>query len=307
MSEDPTRRREEGGQRPDWEQSGEGWSQNDPGQGGWQQDQGGWQQQQDQGGWGQQGQGQGGWDQGQGQGQGGWGQDQGQGGWQQQPPPPPQQPGGWGQDQAGWGQQGQPGWGQQGQPGWQQPPPPQDWSGGGQQNWSGGGPAPQNRSWVGVVVLVAVLVVVGIGFFLFNQLGNRGDDGLAEGGQETSIFDVEVGDCYVNPPSGEVEGLTLVDCVQTHDAEIFALIDHPAGPGDPFIGSAEMETFAQQACIGQAFTDYVGLPYEQSIYYVNTIYPTEGTWVDGDREVVCSLVTGDGSPLPGGSARGANQ
>jgi Septum formation len=124
---------------------------------------------------------------------------------------------------------------------------------------------------------------------------------------EVSIFDVEVGMCYDDQQTTTVEGINSVPCTQTHLAEIYALIDHPAGPSDPFIGSEAMSQFATEVCEGQAFTDFIGIPYLDSAYYATPIFPTEGTWADGDREVICSVVTSDGSPLPNQSLRGIRQ
>jgi hypothetical protein len=60
---------------------------------------------------------------------------------------------------------------------------------------------------------------------------------------------------------------------------------------------------ADELCGGDAFTDYVGRTYLSSQYFYQELWPSEETWADGDRQVVCMLDTAGET----GSLRGVNR
>jgi len=119
-------------------------------------------------------------------------------------------------------------------------------------------------------------------------------------GDDTSVFQLEVGQC-VNSETGEdqVSSVPIVECDQPHQAEIYAL---PQLPDGAFPGDEALTETAQDECGGQAFTDYVGVPYERSEFEITFLQPSAETWADGDREIAC-LIT---STEPG-SVRGSNR
>lgn len=118
------------------------------------------------------------------------------------------------------------------------------------------------------------------------------------GGTTVSVFDIKVGDCYQDPEESDtVAELTLVDCDAPHDNEIYAFGLYPAGDDDPFPDEADLDEFSDEFCT-EEFEAYVGIDYQDSIYYITYLQPTEGSWEDGDREVVCILYDQDG-PMEG--------
>jgi len=120
----------------------------------------------------------------------------------------------------------------------------------------------------------------------------------------TSVLNLEVGQCITDTAQeGQVSSVPVVACSEPHTGEIYALPQLPDGdfPGEQAVGDQ-----ADQLCGGQAFQDYVGLPYDQSEIYITWLSPTAGTWADGDREIVCILANQDGSNLAG-SMRGSNR
>ena len=118
-----------------------------------------------------------------------------------------------------------------------------------------------------------------------------------------SSFDLEVDDCW-RVPMVEVDAndTVLMDCEQPHQYQVYYLTDY-AGDKDEFPGKEAMESAADEACIG-AFEDYVGIDYESSEFDYATLYPSEESWADGDRELLCSLAASDNSDWTG-SAKGA--
>lgn len=116
----------------------------------------------------------------------------------------------------------------------------------------------------------------------------------------TSVFSLEVGQCIDSEAdSGQVGSVPVVECSQPHEGEIYAL---PQAPDGEYPGEAALQQTAQDRCIGSAYTDYVGLPYEQSEFEVTFLLPTEQSWGGGDREIAC-IVQNEES----GSVRGSNR
>jgi hypothetical protein len=125
-------------------------------------------------------------------------------------------------------------------------------------------------------------------------------------GTETSVFDLEVGDCF-SAESDQLETVVVVDCEQPHEYETFFVFDHEAGPDDAFPGDPQLLEYADTAC-QPPFEEFVGHDYQTSIWFIAPLTPSEATWVDGDREIVCTLDQQDdtGEPITvSGSARGS--
>lgn len=120
-------------------------------------------------------------------------------------------------------------------------------------------------------------------------------------GGDVDVFSFEVGDCFSDAGGDTVESLPLISCDEEHDVEVYALYDLPDGdfPGDDAVVEA-----ASEGCL-ERFDAYVGIAYADSVYDINTIFPTENTWNNlFDREIVCLLVRIDGQPNIG-SAEGS--
>jgi hypothetical protein len=108
-----------------------------------------------------------------------------------------------------------------------------------------------------------------------------------------SVFELELGDCLLNELgniSESVLEIPLVPCDQEHTHEVFFKAQYPEGP---YPGSAAIEVFAEQQCVG-AYFDYVGVELSESVYYFTYFFPSVGTWNDEkDREIVCFVVARD--------------
>lgn len=230
----------------------------------------------------------------------------------------PTQPPGWGQStqqSPGWGQQpgqqGQPTWSQPAQPGWGAPGPPGP---PGQPGW--GTPPPSGGSKNTLIFLiiagvVLLLVVVGgvLAILAARDDGQTASDSTSGSGPRESVdaFSLEIGDCILDPLGGEDEGevfdVEAVDCAQPHDREVYALIDYPAGADANFVGDDEIQEFSGTSCEEQ-FEDFIGVSYAESEFFLTFLHPTEASWEDGDREVVC-LVYDPAGPVTG-TLRDAN-
>ncbi len=120
-----------------------------------------------------------------------------------------------------------------------------------------------------------------------------------------SVWKLEVGDCLYSDPSEDEEGaaVEVIDCSQPHFGEDYAhfdLADTPTYPGDD-----EVDTAGEDGCIAR-FDDFADLDFDDSD--VDFIYstPTEDTWPDGDREVIC-IIDDPGDDQITGTLQGAGR
>ena len=128
----------------------------------------------------------------------------------------------------------------------------------------------------------------------------------ASSATETSVFDLEVGHCF-SVESDELETVVVVDCQEPHEYEVFSVLDHEAGPDAAFPGDQALLEYADAAC-QPPFEAFVGHDYQTSIWFITALSPSEQTWADGDREIVCTLDQQDANAEPitvTGSAEGA--
>jgi hypothetical protein len=114
--------------------------------------------------------------------------------------------------------------------------------------------------------------------------------------QGDDVFSIVVGDCLNDADvAEEVSKVPIVDCAQPHDSEAYYAEDLPDGdfPGDASIGDSSETICAPQ------FEAFVGLSDADSIYTYYYYYPTETSWANGDREVLCVAATDDLSQVTG--------
>lgn len=97
-----------------------------------------------------------------------------------------------------------------------------------------------------------------------------------------------VGDCLDDAdvgaqPGTEVSTLATVPCVEPHDSEVIASLDL-RGTGYP--GVAAITAAADAGCI-EALEQLVGASYLETPLDVSYYAPTELSWSEGDREILC--------------------
>jgi hypothetical protein len=105
-------------------------------------------------------------------------------------------------------------------------------------------------------------------------------------GEFKSVFDLEEGDCWDDPEesSSQVNEVEVLPCDQPHDNEIYLVFDLPDGEFE----QTAVEQGSNEGCEAD-FETFVGIDAETSELDFFPIYPTEASWADGDREVICSL------------------
>jgi len=122
---------------------------------------------------------------------------------------------------------------------------------------------------------------------------------------DTPANDFEAGECTNDSLTGSISEIDTVDCDDEHTAEAFAQFDLEGGDDD-FPGAQEASTQGDERCQGELFEDYVGIEYAASKYIASNIAPSEDSWSNGDRTVICLIVGATDGPLEG-SAEGTEE
>ena len=108
----------------------------------------------------------------------------------------------------------------------------------------------------------------------------------------TDQVDLSVGQCFQDWEDGDYD-VETVACNQTHDFEVihtFTVTDKTR-PSDTELGdTAEAECTA-------AFQRYVGTPLGSSSLSLGWLYPSVGSWSNGDRTIACYVGFDDGDTL----------
>ena len=106
--------------------------------------------------------------------------------------------------------------------------------------------------------------------------------------------DLAAGDCFRYSGSTQVRWIA---CDEPHDGEIFLMLNHPAVDTAPFPGPYTLEKWGKTRCDPE-FTSYVGRPVRSDdglTYVVWTPYAQD--WTQGDREILCAVVSESGERL----------
>ena len=108
-------------------------------------------------------------------------------------------------------------------------------------------------------------------------------------GGNTSAFNVEVGQCVQLPDGSTISRVEVVECTAEHDGEVYHIekLTDKERPSDDWL-NMRMESICSNA---------VGAAYEDSNLEITTMFPTEGSWKLGDRDIVCIAISNDGEKL----------
>ncbi|PSL04188.1 putative regulator of septum formation [Haloactinopolyspora alba] len=127
------------------------------------------------------------------------------------------------------------------------------------------------------------------------------DDG-APATETADVFDVGLGDCIGSfATDSEVSNVAKAPCDEKHEQEVFAVTKAPDGE---FPGSDAFQKQVEKDCIPE-FKSFVGMSYQESELEVQWLEPTEESWAQGDREIVCTVLDPAG-PVTG-TLEGANR
>lgn len=112
---------------------------------------------------------------------------------------------------------------------------------------------------------------------------------------------VQVGDCRLEAASGMPEDAEVVPCDEPHDEEVF----HQVTVLEEDFSIETVDAYTTE-CVGEAFTEFVGVAREKSALIVYLIPPTAETWDQPDGRVLSCLLADPAGPVEGtleGAAR----
>ena len=139
---------------------------------------------------------------------------------------------------------------------------------------------------------LGVYIAIAVGIYLFNASfqADRDSDGAIVSEGQIDAFNIRVGDCFNDAaaPTGEeyeVSNVAGVPCTDPHDNEVYAVFDVKEAS---FPGTTGMEELAFDSCL-KRFEGFVGKDYETSSLDIMAMYPTQASWAQSDREVICAV------------------
>lgn len=124
----------------------------------------------------------------------------------------------------------------------------------------------------------------------------RDDDGnITEANEHASVFEMEVGDCYlesgpITEESSEFETLPAVPCSEEHDFEVYA---NSTLEGQTLLDEDELFDTTIAFC-EKRFKKFVGNSYDDSTLDIIYFYPTPESWSQGDRAITCLVSDSEG-------------
>ena len=104
-----------------------------------------------------------------------------------------------------------------------------------------------------------------------------------------TVDDIAVGDCMNTPEDDVFFEIDPIDCAEPHDLEVFAVVDLSGVSSEfslasPYPGDDAVYDAALDACYDR-FEGYVGMPYEESVLYLDAFTPTFEGWTEVDDRV----------------------
>jgi Septum formation len=111
--------------------------------------------------------------------------------------------------------------------------------------------------------------------------------------EEVSTHFLEVGDCIADSVPGggeEIFSVPTVPCSEPHAEEVYAALTLPERD---FPGMDALFQQGEELCMAE-FESFVGVPYEESALYLSFLTPSEESWSNGDRQVICTIYDPDG-------------
>ena len=147
------------------------------------------------------------------------------------------------------------------------------------------------KSWA-----VYLMAVVGFAVYGAATSVDRDSNGAIVEEGNIGAFNVRVGDCFNDVGfADEVSSVPGVPCSAPHDNEAYAVFDvsvtsYPEGEG--------MSELAYESCMDR-FAAYVGKDYESSSLEITTMFPSQQSWRENDREVICAVYDMNAQKLTG--------
>lgn len=139
-----------------------------------------------------------------------------------------------------------------------------------------------------VALTVALTGCSAINDILGSGSGNANRDentGQVTESANVDVFAVKLGDCMLETGSGALSNADILPCSDAHDLEVYHEITMPDGE----FSDADINT-ASEECIGDAYTTFVGVGYQDSALDVTMLTPTKESWEGANDRVIQCLI-----------------
>jgi hypothetical protein len=161
--------------------------------------------------------------------------------------------------------------------------------------WRRGGPTDGDDLPIGPSVnsaKVALAVILGIVLVACGFMFWRGEGEIKKDRARSGVTTLTRGQC-VNEVNGrnQLAKVTVVDCAQPHEAEVFATLTLQGRSEYPTVDEVDAEISPQ--CF-DAFEAYAPAFIDDETIEINYIVPDSGSWVTGDRRVTCLALNPSG-------------
>jgi len=153
-------------------------------------------------------------------------------------------------------------------------------------------------------LLCVVLAATGCSEDELGEPPTRDERGVVTSSGELLPEQLQVGDCIGGDFSVSASIVNAIPCSESPTAQVVGVGDDPSLAVTPYPGPEGMSTSALNIC-APAFLNFIGLPYTTSLLEIVHLDPTQESWAEGDRTVVCFARNRSGKPLPG-SVQNAN-
>lgn len=113
-----------------------------------------------------------------------------------------------------------------------------------------------------------------------------------------AVTSLKVGDCFDMPPGdGDVSDVQHRPCNEPHDAEVIAVLTHPAPSAEPYPVVSGFRDYIEENCI-PAFETYTGRSFaDDPDFDLGYFHPTLIGWGEGDRGFSCHVTRVDEQKL----------
>ena len=136
------------------------------------------------------------------------------------------------------------------------------------------------------------------------EVAPEDSDADAGDAEEATTEDTEAADeTATDVPEGidgtvptSTAGVVKANCDDPHVGEVYAQQDLD---NQVLFPGARMSQFTAAVCTGETFEDYIGYPFDLSIFDVITYAPSKESWATGDRTVTCVVTDPSADYIPG--------
>lgn len=149
---------------------------------------------------------------------------------------------------------------------------------------------------------ISALAIAGLLVLGFSACGDsRDDQGVVTESASAHSLQIKKGDCVGSLEGDQINNVQLIPCGDAHNWEAYATQNMPNGD---YPGESEIDKVAQKLCEDE-YTKFVGIPEADSKYTWTYLSPSEGSWGNGDREIMC--FAGDKAGGVKGSLKGTKK